>query len=319
MSDYTIHRLYENEFELLIPLMKDCFGVGFKLDYFQWKFVANPAGFVFGFYAKHKSGEISAYYGVIPELFEINQETKIVFQSCDTMTHSNHRRKGLFQLLALHCFEKLKESNLSFIYGFGGGMSTPGFLKFGWIELFKINYFFYPRQFNILNLSKQNSNVIEITKIEQIEHLIYASTKNSTIHSIKNKQTYSWRISNPLYNYKIIALKNNDYINSYLVFYEMKDKIFVFDFYSENGKNLKFLFNYLKNNLKKNQKGIISFVQDNSFWSHQLKLNGFIHNPLKIGPLNEKIPFIIYDPLKNLENYYSYKNWSVNPFDHDAL
>jgi hypothetical protein len=319
MNEYSIHRLEENEFELLIPLMKNCFGISVKIDYFRWKFIENPAGFVFGFYAKHESGEIAAYYGVIPEYFEIDGKKRIVFQSCDTMTHSNHRRKGLFQLLALHCYNKLEENNLSFIYGFGGGQSTPGFLKFGWIELFKMKYLFYPRSLNVFKIPRKYISAFEITEINKIQHLIQVSNSKSTIHSVKNIETFTWRISNPLYQYRIVVSKTKDYVDSYIVFYELNDKFFIFDFYSENHENLGNLFKYIKSKLEKKHKGIISFTQENSYWSYQLKSNGFLSNPLKIGPLSERIPFIIYDPLKGIEKLHHTTNWLINPFDHDAL
>src|SRR4051812_22084903 len=107
MSDYSIRKLNENEFHLLIPVMQDCFGLNFDVSYFKWKFVDNPAGFVVGFIAEASNGEVAAYYGVIPELYSIEGKETTIYQSCDTMTHSRHRRKGLFQKLALHCYDYL--------------------------------------------------------------------------------------------------------------------------------------------------------------------------------------------------------------------
>src|SRR5690606_12957074 len=67
---------------------------------------------------------------------------RIIYQSCDTMTHSLHRRKGLFKLLANHCYSYLRNKNELFIIGFGGDESTPGLIKFGWQEIFKFQYIF---------------------------------------------------------------------------------------------------------------------------------------------------------------------------------
>ena len=111
MNNYNIRKLANNEFYLLIPLMKDCFGMDVNIEYFEWKFVKNPAGFVEGYIAVSDEGEIAAYYGVIPEIYIINGKPTTIYQSCDTMTHSKHRRKGLFQKLALHCYECLKNEN----------------------------------------------------------------------------------------------------------------------------------------------------------------------------------------------------------------
>jgi hypothetical protein len=48
MTNYTYRKLQTNEFHLLVPLMKDSFGVEVNVKYFEWKFVNNPAGFVEG-------------------------------------------------------------------------------------------------------------------------------------------------------------------------------------------------------------------------------------------------------------------------------
>jgi Acetyltransferase (GNAT) domain len=319
MSDYSIHKLGKTEFELLIPLMKDCFGMETNLKYFEWKFKDNPSGFVEGFYAKDASGEIAAYYGVIPELYIINKEQRLIYQSCDTMTHSKHRRKGLFQKLALHCYESLKNENKLFVVGFGGGQSTPGFLKFGWREIFKVKYYFYPKQFKLFNSGKF-SDIEEIIDFTLIEHLTIKSNEFAKIHSYKSAKIYAWRVSNPLNNYKTIAIKSGDEAyNSYLSYYEENDKIILFDFYFGNDKSGKMLFNYLKSLISKNQKGIISFVQENSKYSNTLASFKFISNPFKKGPLCEKTPFIFFALPKELDELNESSSWQINAFDHDAI
>src|SRR6185295_2076359 len=146
MPDYLIRKLESDEFDLLIPLMKDCFGMDVDTGYFRWKFLENPAGSFIGFIAvEPDTQEVAAYYGVIPEAFMISGEKKKIYQSCDTMTHSRHRRKGLFQKLAIHCYDFLRENNELFVIGFSGAQSTPGFLKFGWKAPFYFANLFVPR------------------------------------------------------------------------------------------------------------------------------------------------------------------------------
>lgn len=318
-SEYSIFKLSENEFDILIPLMKDCFGMNVNINYFEWKFKNNPAGFVEGHYAQHQSGEIAAHYGVIPEHYYVNMEKTTTHQSCDTMTHSNHRRKGLFQQLAMHCYKQLKDSHKLFVIGFGGGQSTPGFIKFGWQEIFKMRYYFYNRQLKYLQTLK-HVGVDEIKIYETIEHITKLSNSNSYIYSDKSAKIYKWRVSNPLHEYKTIAIKgdSNSY-ESYLTYYEEKDKIILFDFYISNkvlGRNL---FNFLKSKLTPNHKGIISFVQENSIWSNTLKSFGFLSNPFSRGPLNERVPFIFYASEDQMNLFKDEKKWQINSFEHDAI
>ena len=51
MNEYLIHKLKTEDFELLLPLMQDSFGMEVNVKYFEWKFKNNPAGFVEGYIA----------------------------------------------------------------------------------------------------------------------------------------------------------------------------------------------------------------------------------------------------------------------------
>lgn len=318
-SEYTIYKLLENNFDILIPLMQDCFGMQVNIRYFEWKYKNNPIGFVEGYYAKHSNGDIAAYYGVIPELYNINGNKRIIYQSCDTMTHSNHRRKGLFQKLALHCFERLKDEQKMFLIGFGGGQSTPGFIKFGWQEIFRIRYYFYPVQFKLFQFLKYTA-VDEISDYKTIEHIALLSNSGANIYSDKSAEIYQWRVSNPLHQYKTIAVKGrkNDY-ESYITYYLEDDKLVLFDLYISDSYSGKNLFNFLKSQLTSAHKGIVSFIQENSNSSNILLKYGFISNPFNQGPLHEKVPFIFYASEDEMNLFKTPKKWQINSFDHDAL
>ncbi|MCB9446964.1 MAG: GNAT family N-acetyltransferase [Flavobacteriales bacterium] len=318
MSGYTIHKLERENFPLLIPLMQDCFGMEVDITYFEWKFKDNPSGFAEGFYAKDEKGEVAAYYGVIPETYVINGEKRVIYQSCDTMTHSNHRRKGLFRMLAMHCYDLLREQNKLFIIGFGGGESTPGFLKFGWKEIFKVRYYFYPKLLTGLS-GRDFSMVEEVSDLGVIEHLTLKSNEHAQIHSFKNKEIFCWRTSNPLHVYKTIAVKDGSEYCSYLTYYKQKDKLILFDFYADPSGKGRQLFNYLKAAMGKDTKGIVAFLQENSLQSRLLKKYGFIRNPFNRGPLHERVPFIFYASENEMEQFDKSTFWAIHSFDHDAL
>ena len=320
MSDYTIQKLKNDEFRLLIPLMKDCFGMSVNIQYFEWKFINNPAGFVEGFVAVSEEGEIAAYYGVIPEVYIIDGQKTTIYQSCDTMTHSKHRRKGLFQKLALHCYDHLRNENRLFVIGFGGGQSTPGFLKFGWAQVFKMRTYFYPRIFTLIHFSS-GKNVETITDYYLLENVILKSNAASPVHSYKTVEAFRWRISNPLYDYKVLAYKTNEGLyESYVCYYVAGNKIILFDFYFESNKSRNALLGQLKKQVSKSKyKGIVSFLQEDSSYSTSLKKSRFISNPFEKGPIAEKVPFIFFTDKAGLEKYNDKNKWLVNSFDHDAM
>jgi hypothetical protein len=319
MSDYTIIKLSKENFDVLIPLMKNCFGQDVNINYFQWKYIDNPTGEFVGFIATSDSNEVAAYYGAIPELYSIDGVETIIYQSCDTMTHSDHRRKGLFNKLATHCYDYLKEAGELFVIGFGGAQSTPGFIKMGWSDLFTIRYYFYPKLFSKFS-SKSNENEFQtLNNFDSIQSAILSSNNTTKIHSHKSLEIFKWRLSNPKFEYKVITLKG-EAPDSYLCYYIEGNKVIIFDYSVKNQQTGKKLFKYLKSILKNsNHQGIIAFCQESSSFSKGLKNYGFISNPFKKGPLSPKIPFILYSTEEKMDKYKDASLWNISSFDHDSM
>ena len=319
MTKYQIKKINKGEFDILIPLMLDCFGMHVDIEYFKWKFLDNPAGVVEGYVALSDTNEVAAYYGVIPEYYSVNGEVKTIYQSCDPMTHSSHRRKGLFKKLALHCYNELKVQNKLFVIGFSGIMSTPGFIKFGFKQLFNMKYYFIFNVPSVFPIQK-NENVHILTDINELESAILNSNVSSKVHSHKTLEVFKWRVSNPSYSYKFLAFHDGNCYSSYLCYYELDDKIILFDFFFSTTAIGKKLIKSLKKIMKDNRmKGIISFVQENSYFSQVLKNVGFWNNPFSKGPLSTKVPFIFYANENDLSSYEASDQWLVNSFDHDAM
>jgi hypothetical protein len=323
MPEYNIQRIGAENFNVLIPLMKDCFGMDVNIDYFRWKYLENPAGNFIGFIAVEKStGEIGAYYGVIPQCFYIDGTERIIYQSCDTMTHSRHRRRGLFQKLALHCYDYIRTNHFFFIIGFGGGQSTPGFLKFGWKSVFNFRYYFKPNFFCRFHLPNgyPDSAFCHNEALENIEGLINEGTADQIIHAKRTLSHLKWRIANPLYRYQVVSFTNKGKVSGYVIYYLHQNKLFLFDFVLTDKKSRHALLWYLSDIVKKNRyKGIVAFCQEKGLQSRQLMKSFFITNPIKRGPLHEVTPFIFFSDASSLTKYSSAESWCITSFDHDSL
>ncbi len=323
MAGYYIQKIGSENFDMLIPLMKDCFGMEVNIDYFQWKYIQNPAGSFIGFVAiENESKEVGAYYGVIPQRFLIDGVEKNIYQSCDTMTHSNHRRKGLFKMLAQECFQFLKENNELFIIGFGGAQSTPGFLKFGWRHIFDFKYYFKPAFLCRLNFgSFDKKNFIENNAIENIGDVLNkADDAPDFIKSKPSPAHIKWRTRNPNFSYQTICYKQGSIAEGYVIFYINNNKLILFDFLFNSSRSQKALLYFLSKQVNKNNyKGIISFCQENGRQAMLLQKSGFFSNPFKKGPLTEKTPFIFFADESIMEKYSSPDKWEIRAYDHDAL
>ncbi len=323
MPDYRVKRIGAEDFSILIPLMKDCFGMDVNINYFHWKYIDNPAGHFIGFIAIHPdTNEIGAYYGVVPQKFIINGEERTIYQSCDTMTHSGHRRLGLFKMLALECFRYLKEENKFFIIGFGGAQSTPGFLKFGWRQLFNFRYYFKPRLFcqPARLRSFPAACFREETDANALTPLLTKIIQAKAIHSQRNAVHIKWRTKNPNYTYRLTTYSLNNNIEGYVIYYIQKGKMILFDFFFITKKSEKALLWYLsKEILKNNYQGIITFCQEDGRQSTLLQGNGFIKNPFKKGPLSEQTPFIFFASEEEMNAHSDFSGWEITGYDHDAL
>lgn len=323
---YTIQQVAPDNFSVLLPLMQDCFGIDTDVSYFQWKYTQNPAGNFIGFVAvADTTGEIGAYYGVIPELFNCQGQRQVVYQSCDTMTHSRHRRRGLFQLLAVHCYNHLRNHDQLFVYGFGGGQSTPGFVKFGWRHIFDVAYYFYPRQLLLLDLPQlfsQANRLAPVHDYTQLSDLLLKSNQGTPVHALKEVAQFSWRLANPRHHYQTLAYTDaKGHFAGYVVFYIEDQKIFLFDYFSETSQAERTLFSALKSTLRVDStlKGIVTLCQPNNSFSQSLKRNWFIRNTFSKGPLRETIPFIFYADAPTMDRMGNVGSWAVNAYDNDAL
>ena len=58
-------------------------------------------------------------------------------QSGDTMTHPNHRRKGLFRSLFSETKQLATKNDIKFIYGLPNSQSHHGLIRFGWKEIYQ--------------------------------------------------------------------------------------------------------------------------------------------------------------------------------------
>ncbi len=316
MEEYSIERLTSDRFDVLFPLMEDCFGTQGNMDYFRWKFLENPAGEFTAFIAIHnESKEVVSFYGIIPEEYNVNGEKRILFQTVDGMTHSKHRRRGLFQKLALHCYVYLKEQNNFFVFGFGGIQSTPALNQLGWRRIFDMRYLFIPK---ILCFSNKASFKDE--KLKEVEAIdVFKITKNKKqnfVNSIRTLEQFKWRLSNPLNPCKVISYNDE----AYIAFYTLGDKIFLFDYYFSSKLNAKKLLNYIKAIVKRDAlRGVITIAQDNSESMSELKKLGFLMNPFSFGPLNVRIPFIFYTEESTMKDLSNESIWNISPYEHDAL
>lgn len=131
--DYLIERLSSQNIHHLVSLYRSAFHQSILLSVLIKKYDTKAFGIEYiGFIALTPQGNAAAYYGVIPCAFLLNGKTVLAAQSADTMTHPDHRKKGLFQRLANKTYELASVEGIEFVFGFPNQDSFPGFVKLGW-------------------------------------------------------------------------------------------------------------------------------------------------------------------------------------------
>jgi GNAT superfamily N-acetyltransferase len=143
MGQYTFQRCDFSDLGALNEIYVKSFGGGGSVPYFQWKYLDNPAGKAIAYVAE-ADGKVAGFYGVIPEYWYIGGGKRILHQSMDTMTHPDHRGKGLFPKLAHMVFDRIREETGGLlVIGYPGPTSYAGFVhKLKWKSMVEMKYLF---------------------------------------------------------------------------------------------------------------------------------------------------------------------------------
>lgn len=146
-EDYRIERMdFSNppDMQRLVDLQNAVYkGVhNFSSNTFKFWYLDNPNGNVISFNAL-VGDIIAAHYAIIPMKMLINGRIVNGALSMATVTHPNHRGRGLFKRLAQMAYSCAKEEGLEFVVGVANANSFPGFIKhLGFYEVGQLDVLF---------------------------------------------------------------------------------------------------------------------------------------------------------------------------------
>ena len=133
-KEYTVVRLNKDNLKDVALLHEAVYGAATLPDYFPKKYNTAYTGCEYaGFIAYNTQRIPVAYYGVIPCFIQQGTEIILAAQSADTMTHPQHRYKGMFVDLSNLTFELCRALGIHLIFGFPNQNSYHGAVnKLGW-------------------------------------------------------------------------------------------------------------------------------------------------------------------------------------------
>ena len=125
----------------ILALRQACFGdvdpIRGRAEGWRWQFADNPAGAGYVRLAEHE-GRIVGQYAAIPTRFRLRGDPtpRIMAMSCDTMTHPQYQKQGMFVTLAQELYDDLAvHHDVTAVWGFPNDSSHPGFVnKLGWFD-----------------------------------------------------------------------------------------------------------------------------------------------------------------------------------------
>ncbi len=206
-NEYRFERLNEKNIIDLLPLYLDAFHEVRSIDIVRAKFdTASFGAKNWAFIAYANDNTAAALYALFPVIITKNEREILAGQVGDLMTHSNHRRKGLYITLAdmTHQLARLEGVELIFTVPYGENASYQGFMnRLNFIHTHNLNgYYFKVNAFpTFLFTSKSHFiNQIYLAFAKQILSRLF-----SIVYSFKNDlvSDYAEVIrSNSFFDYK---------------------------------------------------------------------------------------------------------------------
>ena len=108
-------------------------------DVWRWRFVDNPAGPGWIRLAEH-DGRVVGHYAAVPMRLRVGGVAgadRIFAMSCDTMTHPDYQKQGIFVTLARELYDDIaRRDDVTTVFGFPNQASRPGFVgKLDWFDI----------------------------------------------------------------------------------------------------------------------------------------------------------------------------------------
>jgi len=179
-SEYELVRIDDGQYEQFASLVEASFGAKSAIRDVERLFATEAFGTKHIGFMAYQAGEAAAFYGVFPCRVELDGVTHLAAQSGSTMTHPDHRKKGLFVATGQRTFELARAEGIRFVFGFPRDTSYPGLMKLGWSSNGRFNvYDFFIPTLPLAAVSATSSRCIKAFAPYKVEP--YRPPRNSVI------------------------------------------------------------------------------------------------------------------------------------------
>jgi hypothetical protein len=118
-------------------------------EHYEWKFSQAPATPPSYEFVARENGRMLGYYAAIPYPYRVGDRSALAGMTCDVMTHSQARGKGIFTKLGKFAVGEMARSELSFLTGYPIRPEVMGgHLRVGWEIMFELPMYLRPLRAN---------------------------------------------------------------------------------------------------------------------------------------------------------------------------
>lgn len=325
----TIDVLRSDDTEALAALTYASFGRSVSRAYYEWKYFDNPEGPAVAYVARANDGSLAGLYAVIPEAYYIRGRRTRLYQSCDTMTHPDFRRRGLFERLAERTYAEINSRGEELLKGFAGEMSFQGFVKkLRWALIERIKPRFKVRLHLIvealwsqpLPASYRFEEAVEIPP--DVQEIAEESAATSPIWKVRDLPYLTWRLRDPRADHRITLCFEGDRLVGYY-HYCLEDSLLLIRdmLWRQSMPHVAGLLirHAERMALSSGSKGIYSWTNSGSQFEQLLRRHRFVVNPFSRGPMVTPLFFIVRTSgqIAPHELVANPRSWNLLPIDYD--
>lgn len=140
---WTTRSYREGDMMKLLELTEIATGKAMHIEKWRWLFEQCPGGKAVFKLGEHKD-KIVGQYVIVPQKMIVDGKETLGALSCETITHSEYRKQGMFVTLAKEVFSKAVEQGVSIIYGFPNANSFHGFANRLGFDNFSVPFYIRP-------------------------------------------------------------------------------------------------------------------------------------------------------------------------------
>jgi GNAT superfamily N-acetyltransferase len=133
-KDVVVRSYQDNDEPAVLDLLRGSLGGGpagqRSAEFFRWKHLENPFGRSFMIVAEHDR-QIIGFRALMRWRFRIGERTIEAVRPVDTVTHPDHRGRGVFSMLTRTALDSL-QGQVDLVFNTPNSNSLPGYLKMGW-------------------------------------------------------------------------------------------------------------------------------------------------------------------------------------------